>query len=454
MKSSNTRRLARLQSWLFIALFLGVIGLLGYLSTRYHFQSDWTAGGRNTLSSASRELLAALDGPVKVTVFARDDKALREQIKTFLARYQRYKSDLQVSYINPDLEPQQARELNVGNGALVLHYHGREETLHQLSEQNMTNALRRLARNGERWVAYLVGHGERDLRGQKNADLGHFGEDLERKGFKLEPVNLAKTPRIPDNTSILVIAGPQVDLLPGEIKIIRTWLKHGGNLLWLTDPGNQHGMEAIGDELGVSVVPGTLVDPNALLNQISPTYTLIGDYPNQAITQGFNLTTLFPLAAGLQREEGSGWHQRPFLTTLPNAWNETGKLAGAIQRNPDQGERLGPFDIGLALTRDRQVTDKDGKEKEVQQRAVVIGDGDFLSNAFLGNGGNMDLGLAVFEWLGHDDKLIAIRAKTAPDTHLELSRTASAVIGFGFLFGVPLALLGGGLGIWLRRRRR
>jgi len=454
MQTSTARRLARLQSWLFVALFLGVIGLAAYLSTRYHIQADWTAGGRNTLSPASRDVLAALDGPLQITVYARKDQALREQVKAFLDRYRRYKPDIDIRYVNPDLDPQRARELNVGNGALVLHYRGREETLHVLGEQHMANALHRLARNGERWVAYLTGHGERDLRGKKNSDLGNFGSELERKGFKLEPVNLAKTHDIPENASILVIAGPQVDLLPGEMKAIRRWLERGGNLLWLTDPGPQHGLDALGDELGVSIVPGTLVDPNALLNQISPTYTLIGEYPSQAITQGFSLTTVFPLAAGLQREEGGGWHVRPFLTTQPNSWNETGKLEGAVRPDADQGEHLGPFDIGLALTRAHAVTDKDGKEKSVQQRVAVIGDGDFLSNNYLGNGGNLDLGLAVFEWLGHDDKLINVRAKTAPDTHLTLSRRASSIIGLGFLFGIPLALLGGGFWIWWRRRRR
>ncbi|QKQ25769.1 hypothetical protein HUE57_05325 [Candidatus Reidiella endopervernicosa] len=88
------------------------------------------------------------------------------------------------------------------------------------------------------------------------------------------------------------------------------------------------------------------------------------------------------------------------------------------------------------------------------QRAIVIGDGDFLSNSYLGNGGNLDLGLAMVEWLSHDDALITIRSRTASDTTLELSNTAMAVIGVGFLLVVPVGLLGVGLGIWLKRRKR
>lgn len=94
----------------------------------------------------------------------------------------------------------------------------------------------------------------------------------------------------------------------------------------------------------------------------------------------------------------------------------------------------------------------DADKKE--QRIVVMGDGDFLSNTFLGNGGNLDLGLNLVNWLNHDDTLIAVGARTAPDTTLNLSRTATAVIGLGFLFFLPLLLLGFGLTIWLKRRKR
>jgi ABC-type uncharacterized transport system involved in gliding motility auxiliary subunit len=83
----------------------------------------------------------------------------------------------------------------------------------------------------------------------------------------------------------------------------------------------------------------------------------------------------------------------------------------------------------------------------------VVGDGDFLSNSYLGNGGNLDLGLNLVRWLSGDDNLLDIPARTAPDSRLELSRTAGAAIGLGFLFILPLLLIATGLLIWWRRRR-
>jgi ABC-type uncharacterized transport system involved in gliding motility auxiliary subunit len=88
------------------------------------------------------------------------------------------------------------------------------------------------------------------------------------------------------------------------------------------------------------------------------------------------------------------------------------------------------------------------------QRVVVIGDGDFLSNTYLGNAGNLGLGLNIVQWLSHDDASLDISIKSAPDTSLVLGKVAQAVIGLGFLFGLPVLLLVTGILIWLLRRRR
>jgi len=78
----------------------------------------------------------------------------------------------------------------------------------------------------------------------------------------------------------------------------------------------------------------------------------------------------------------------------------------------------------------------------------------FLSNTYLGNAGNLGLGLNMVHWLSHDDAALNIRIKSAPDTSLVLGKVAQAVIGLGFLIGLPVLLLVTGILIWLLRRRR
>jgi len=451
----KSRRAARAQTLIFVVLVIAIVGLLAWLSTRYTYQADWTAGGRRSLSDASVQLLVKMQGPVKMTAFARDERDLRQAISDMVARYQRYKNDITLEFVNPDTAPERVRGTGVTtDGEVLIEYAGRRERLKsfELNEQDVTNALQRILRSGERWLVFLDGHGERRPLGQANHDLSTWAQELTAKGFKIRELKLAENPAVPDNTAVLVIAGPQVDLLPGEVKAVKDYLDRGGNLLWLGDPGPLHSLDEVAATLGVRFLPGTVVDlTTQLLGIQSAAIAAVTNYlPQNPITRDFNLLTVYPLAAGLALQPAAAWKGEPLLQTGTGSWVETGPLNGEVQFDESKDIR-GPITIGVDLTR-ASTAAKDAKAKE--QRAVVIGDGDFLSNRYLGNVGNLDLGMNIINWLSADEELIAIPAKTARDTGLMLTPLQSGVIGFGFLLGLPAVLLVSGLVIWLRRRKR
>lgn len=450
----STRRQLQLQNLVFVVALLAFIGLLAWLSTRYSLQADWTSSGRNTLSIDSRQLLDQMPGPVHISAFARDSGGIRSHISDLVDRYQRYKADIKLQFINPDADPERVRELGITmEGELLVAYQGRSEKVQSLGEQALTNSLLRIARQNQRLVAFLSGHGERNPLGEANHDFGNFGAFLQKKGIELDTLNLGETARIPGDINLLVIADPATRLLAGEVRLIRRYLNDGGNLLWLVEPGDLAGLEPLAEALGIEVLPGTIVDATTQLFGIdNPAFALIPDYPIHPVTRDITSLSLFPQAAALEVSAPEDWQAEPVLTTLNRAWTEIGPMDGSVRFDEDSDERLGPLDIGFAFTRSRP----GGQDEETgtEQRVVVIGDNDFLSNSFLGNGGNIDLGLKLLNWLNHDDKLITIAARTAGDSNLELSKVDQIVIGFGFLFAVPLILLGSGLAIWWKRRNR
>jgi ABC-type uncharacterized transport system involved in gliding motility auxiliary subunit len=449
--NKKSRRQLRLQGFTFALLFLVVAGLIAWLSTKYHFEADWTAAGRHTLTEASVGVLKRIKGPVTITAFARDadTQISRRAISEFVERYQRHKPDLTLEFVNPDLHPDKVRENNIQmEGELVLAYEGRRENVQSPTEENLSNALQRLARRGERRLLFLQGHGERKGDGQANHDLGIWGDQLTKKGFTLGDVNLTQNPQIPAETAILIITAPQVDLLPGEIQTVRDYVSKGGNLLWLADPGDLHGLKALADDLGVRFHPGMIVDPSAAMLRIdNPTVTVVGSYAMQGATEGFDKITVFPMASALEGPGQGSWQASPLMRTEPRAWSES-------SREPrfDAGaDAPGPLTIGIAL--DRQVKGQENAAVR-SQRAIVVGDGDFLSNSFVGNGGNLELGIRLVNWLSHEDDFINIPARAAPDVQLEMTRTLSIIIGFGFLLVLPGTLLGYGIYIWMKRRKR
>ncbi|HEB77968.1 MAG TPA: ABC transporter [Methylothermaceae bacterium] len=442
----------RLQNWLFTVLFLILVGLVAWLSQRYYTQWDWTAAGRHTLSGASRKVLQTMEGPITITAYAREDNQLRDRIRSLVLPYQRSKADVKLVFVNPDLYPDKVRELGITmDGELVIEFRQRREKIHDLSETALTNALLRLAGSGHEKIVFVTGHGERNPTGDANFDLGQFGRTLQQRGMTVTTWNPVKEPQLPEDTTLLVIASPQVAYLPGEVALVREYLERGGNLWWLAEPGDLKGLEALTELLGVEFLPGVVVDPTGTaLGIADPTFALVVEYPPHPITRNFQNLTLFPRARALEATEKENYIAVPFLRTMPRAWTELGELEGKISFNPDQGEREGPLTLALALSRDLNSKDEQARR---EQRIVLMGDGDFLTNTYLGNGGNLDLGLNIVQWLSHNDQLIDIPAKTAPDTQLQLSSLTLVLIGLGFLVLLPVALLGSGLLIWWRRRR-
>lgn len=439
-----------LQNLLFVALFLGAIGLTGWLSTQYNYQADWTENGRNTLSEASVALLAEMPQPVTITVFVRETPMVRKHITELVARYQRYKADIELKFINPDAEPQRVREMNITTeGEIVVESAGQQARTKQISEEGISNALQKVLRGGERRIAFLQGHGERDFLGAANYDLSAWAQQLQAKGAQLYGLNLASVAEVPDNTSLLVIAGPRADLLAGELVAIQGYLDRGGNLLWLVDPGELFGLSGVGKEMGVQFLPGTIIDPNVsqvgmqLFGTDDPRMVLVASYGAHPVVAGFDFNTLFPVARGIEISDVGEWQPTTLLKTLSNVWAERGEIAGSI--GFDAADIAGPLNIGVALSRDRG---------DSQQRVVVIGDGDFLSNGYLGVGGNLQLAMNIANWLMDDEALLSIPAKSASDITLEMDEFELAILGGAFLVVLPLLLLGSGFFIWWRRRRR
>ena len=89
-----------------------------------------------------------------------------------------------------------------------------------------------------------------------------------------------------------------------------------------------------------------------------------------------------------------------------------------------------------------------------EQRVIVLGDGDFLSNTFLGNAGNLTMGVNIFNWLSHDEQFIAIPTRIKDDIILDISPVKLSLLGSFFLFVVPGLLISSGSIIWFRRRNR
>jgi hypothetical protein len=439
-----------IQSGLFIALAIVLVMLLAFVAQEYRREIDVTRSARNTLAQPTLDVLRQIEGPVSVTAFAITQDAsggnVHKIVEERLRPYRRAKPDLSLTLVDPREDPKRAEAAGIRTpNELVVEYRKRTERipLGDFSEQSFANALMRLMRGSASLVLWVEGHGERRLDGIANHDLGEFGRQLQQKGMKINSVNLALAQEVPANASVLVVTTPQVDLQASEVEKIRKYVQSGGNLLWLMDPAPLHGLEPIAETLGLVLTPGTVVDFAVRPRTGPPVFAVATSYGQHPITAAFRNNTIFPYSRQVGISEVEGWRVAPLIEVAPRGWVEMGKL----DEKPvfDAAHDL-PGPVNIAAAFERAVGDK-------QQRIVVIGNGSFLSNAFLGNAGNLQLGIGTLNWLTAEDDLVAIDPRPAPDSRIDIDQTTLYLVAIGFMLVLPLVFIATGVVIWWRRRK-
>jgi len=423
-----------------LAICVGT-GATGWWAAQHRAATDLSANARHSLVAASVQALAALSDPVVVSAYVSPKHQARAQITDLVARYQLQRPTLKLKFIDPTLIDRRISAID--DGELTISQGGRTEHVARYTEEAFTNALLRLLQRDQKFIAFVTGHGERSPLRPANFDLSHWYEVLKGRGYQVQEVNLTETP-VPDNTSLLVIASPQLDYLPGEAKLVADFVAAGGALLWLVEPDQPASFESLARTIGFERLPATVIDPvTQALGIDNPAIALVTKYPSHPALTGSNAASMFPFATPVHERAPPGWHAARILETGTKAWGETGPMTGNVGFD-EATDFPGPLPLAIALTR---------RHSGAEQRVVVIGDGDFLSNTYIGNGGNQDLGTHIVDWLATNETMIRIETRIAPDVRLELTRWQQAVIGFGFLLVLPAALALNGLLIGWRRRR-
>ena len=133
----------------------------------------------------------------------------------------------------------------------------------------------------------------------------------------------------------------------------------------------------------------------------------------------------------------------PLVQSGEQAWTETGALSGKVEFGDDQREIRGPLPLVFALERTKN---------NKQQRVVVAGDGDFLTDTWIANGGNRELGNRLFNWSVADTAMIGITAPAEPATQLNLSRAGTLGLVAVALLLLPGLMFSAATGVWYRRQ--
>jgi ABC-type uncharacterized transport system involved in gliding motility auxiliary subunit len=318
-------------------------------------------------------------------------------------------------------------------------------------EQELTNAIMKVAQGQRPRVYMLTGHGEASPTDDGPTGYKASVDDLVGEGYEVAVLNLVERRRVPEDAAAVLIAGPRLMLLPPEIAELSRYLEAGGPLAVFLEPGTKHGLGPLLGGWGVQVNDDLVID-------LSPFGTMFGGGPDTATSTDFadhpvtaqlsGSTVVMPRSRSLSVNPGTGTQPVPLVKTGLRAWGETDKVQGDAEVGWNEGEVKGP--VTLAVVAERFDEDK----QQSTGRLIVSGDASFASNQFRGLGANRNLFLNLMGWLTAQEDKVAIRPRTRGANQIVLTPGQREGIAFFVLYLLPVLLLSIGLGIWLVRKQR
>jgi ABC-type uncharacterized transport system involved in gliding motility auxiliary subunit len=457
-----------------VLVVVGILVAINWISNRQNKRWDLTATGQFSLSDQTRQILAGLNQPLVIRTFYRDNST---EYRDRLAEYAYQSKQVTTEYIDADNNPIEAQKAGITMvPSFILEYAGRTEKATSVDEQSITNALKKVIEGRAKKVYFLQGHGERDPMGSDPAGYTGIAEALKTDNFEVEKLVLAQVGKVPDDATVIVVAGPTNDLLAPEFEALRAFLKRGGKLALFIDPPDKGtaadpaGLIGLAKEWGAEVGNDLIVDASGMGQLIGTgPSTPIATPVRHAITDDFRFMTAFPLARSVTPVEGgSGGHTaQKVLETSPQSWAE-GDLKGLYATNRPSpngaGDKAGPVSVAVATS--APATDapapapatpatpnaKPEDAPKPETRVVIVGDSDFASNRALSIQGNREIFLNMTNWLAQQENLIAIRPRNPEDRPLTMTADQQQYVFYFTMFIVPALLLANGVRVWWRRR--
>lgn len=445
---------------------LATVLFLGALSTRVHHRFDLSKGGQHTLAPQTLKVLQNLPKPVKAIAFFKNEQVGRQAAQERLDQYAYACPKFTYRFVDPDENPVLAKRYGASRfGTLVLVMGDKDQKVTGLDEQAITNALVRLVRSGKKKVYFVVGHGERGLDDIGRTGYSLINKALEDEGFAVAKLVLAQVDKVPDDASVVILAGPKKPLMELEKKRLGDYLARGGSLMVmvdpLTDPGLGEWLKLRGAVLGDNLV----IDLQSEKAKLPLTWPMAMEYGLHKITEGLDrMLTVFPVARSVEMTAKlpKGVTGVSLIKTGKDSWAET-DLTGFRQKAENAKDfevafnkgkdQKGPISLAVILKLPGKKPAKGAKDaKRPTARLLVVGDSDFANNTALVFPGNSDFFLNSVSYLAKEEDLVTIRPKRSGPQPLFLQPWQAAL-----LFWVPVVVLPGlflALGVWVVLRRR
>ncbi|MGH7820165.1 MAG: Gldg family protein, partial [Candidatus Binatia bacterium] len=285
---------------------------------------------------------------------------------------------------------------------------------------------------------------------------------LQQEFYHVKPLSIFGDDPVPKDAATIVIAGARRDLRPEESLKLDEYLRGGGSLLVLVDPGDSPSLGAFLRRYRIDLPSAIVADYDNRLAASEPLTARLSDRSRESsVTSILDADPVFSLFRPIDVLPGDDedLDVLPLLTTSKNSW-AIATQGTAVPENLDfderRGDRKGPFlsGVSVAVKLANPVELAEDESAPRAGRLIVYGDVDFANNFFIDLGGSRDLWVNSVNWLALEDTLIGVRPerKVSGKEQFYVSGRQNRMV---FLLGVivqPAIFLLLGVAVFVRRR--
>jgi gliding-associated putative ABC transporter substrate-binding component GldG len=372
-------------------------------------------------------------------------------------------------------------EMKRGYLGIVLRYGDKHEVIPVVEdtaglEYNLTTAIRKLASEKARKIAFITGHDGPD----PSKDLGRFMGVLGQL-HDVSTIDLKEKPEIPDDVSAIIVVAPKTALADNELRAIDKFVMSGRSAAFLTGvvipdfktlstTPIESGLEPLFKSWGVDLDPGLVLDRECATINVAQQqgfmriqqpvhYPFIATpkslNPHHPLTRGLTQVAFpFMSAVNVTAAEGGDLKVEELVRSSANSWIQPSPFNldpfqhWTTENISNQG--VHPLIVSLEGT----LKSPYGTAQSASARVLVAGGYMFIGDDFLSKG-NEAFALNLIDWLVQDDALLAVRTRGLSAAPLkDISDGARNGLKFANILGLPLLLVGFGLIRWRAREGR
>ncbi len=148
--------------------------------------------------------------------------------------------------MDPDKKPQIAKADGVRTyGTIFVRGHGKREEAKSLSEEEITGALIRALKSGQRTACAVTGSGEHSLDDTERTGYSSIKELLEKNNYKTRSISLLEKAGSAEGLHRPDGGRPALRLRRAGVNAIKSYVEAGGRALLMLDPPLKLGKEDI-----------------------------------------------------------------------------------------------------------------------------------------------------------------------------------------------------------------